>query len=118
MDNICTGIVKHEKANFFTGNSTDEQSWGYIATYGKQTLNDDNLGMAILFKKGDLLEITEDDHSHVLVLKPTNNKITYYFLAAWEKEPEGITKENEFLSWLDEVVQKLNNPVQMHRAAQ
>lgn len=118
LDNICTGIVKHEKANFFTGNSTDEQPWGYIATYGQQTLNDDNLGMAILFKKGDLLEITEDDHSHVIVLKPTNNKITYYFLAAWEKEPEGITQENEFLSWLDETVQKLNNPVQVHPAAQ
>lgn len=113
LDNICTGIVKHENAEFFSKESPDESSWSYIANYGKQSLNDDNLGMAVLYKKGDLIKITEDEHSHVIVLKPANNKITYYFLAAWEQEPGGITNEEEFLGWLDVVTQNLSNPVSL-----
>ncbi len=114
LDNICTGIVKHEKAKFFSKDTADESSWGYIANYGQQSLNNDNLGMAILFKKSELLEITEDEHSHVIVLNPTDKQISYYFLAAWEKEPEGIRNEEEFLGWLDEVVQNLDNPITLN----
>ena len=32
----------------------------------------------------------------ILVLKPDQNKVTYYFSAAWEQEPNGIKTKEEF----------------------
>ena len=99
-DNMCTGIVRLDSTEVL--NPSNSGTWNYYGTYGKQSLNNDKLGMAVLFKNNELLRFSEDKHSHVIVLKPQNDKLTYYFLAAWEKEPEGITtkkqKNNLFLT--------------------
>ncbi|HEY9047872.1 MAG TPA: DUF4861 family protein, partial [Ohtaekwangia sp.] len=42
-DNICTGIVKDKLAKLYTSEG-DAQHWAYLATYGKQSLNNDGLG--------------------------------------------------------------------------
>ena len=110
--NLCTGIVKHESANLLHSQDL-ANGWQYLATYGKQSLADDNLGMAILFHQSSLVELTEDEHNHVIVLKPDHNKVLYYFLAAWEKEPGGITNESEFVTYLQDTVDRLNTPVKM-----
>jgi len=44
-------------------------------------------------------------------LNPENNRITYYFGAAWEKEPNGIKNNNEFVTYIDNTLENLNNPV-------
>ena len=110
--NLCTGIVKHESAKLFHSQDL-EDGWQYLATYGKQSLADDNLGMAILFYTSSLIEITEDEYSHVVVMKPNHNKVNYYFLAAWEKEPGGIINESEFITYLQDTVERLNTPVEI-----
>lgn len=106
--NLCTGIVKHEGAPLFT---KTEGEWGYLATWGVQSLAEDQLGMAVLFRTADSRAITEDTHSHVVVLTPNGNKLTYYFLAAWEQEPGGITSETAFRAYLDQTVRELAQPV-------
>jgi hypothetical protein len=73
----------------------------------------DKVGMAILFHQSSLVELTEDEYNHVIVLKPDHNKVLYYFLAAWEKEPGGITNENEFVTYLQDTVDRLNTPIEM-----
>jgi hypothetical protein len=108
--NLCTGIVKHEGTNLIQS-SQDATGWCYLATYGKQSLADDNLGMAILFKKENLINITEDVNNQVVVLKPENGKLKYYFLGAWEKEPGGIQTEEQFKIYLDEVKKGLDSPL-------
>jgi len=109
-ENLCTGIVKHDSAEII--NSTDESGeWRYLATYGKQTLNNDNLGMAVLYKKSELDKVAEDKHSDVVVLKPADGILTYYYLAAWELEPDGIKDKESFISYLNDTISKLNNPV-------
>lgn len=109
-DNLCTGIVKHDNTKILKG-SKSNNGWNYLATYGKQSLADDNLGMAILYKNSDVMEITEDENSHVTVLKVNEGNLDYYFLAAWEKEPNGIKNGNEFQKYLDVEIEKLNNPL-------
>lgn len=105
--NLCTGIVKLDYAKLL--HSTDPNgNWMYFASYGKQSLAEDKLRMAVLFRKKDLIRITEDEHSHVVILKPENNSLTYYFLAAWEQEPNGIRSEDEFVKYLEEIVLTLN----------
>jgi hypothetical protein len=108
--NLCTGIVKHDSAHVIQ--STDMPGeWQYLATYGKQSLANDKLGMVIFYRNQDRLEKTEDEYSLVIVLKPQNEKLHYYFGAAWEKEPGGITNETDFIIYLNETVSCLNNPI-------
>lgn len=108
--NLCTGIVKHPDANLLSKTGA-ENGWSYLATYGKQSLADDNLGMAVLYKTSDLIEIQEDSNSHVAVLNPAGGKLTYYFLAAWEKEPGGIQSEAQFVQYLEQIVAEMDLPL-------
>ncbi len=108
LDNLCTGIVIDAVASFLY--SENAEGWSYMASYGPQSLAGDNLGMAVLYRSEDLIELTEDAYSKVVVLKPSGNVLTYYFLAAWEKEPDGIRTQEEFLRYLNETISRLNNP--------
>jgi hypothetical protein len=109
-ENLCTGIVKLDSTKLLSSPAASE-GWAYLATYGKQSLANDNLGMAVLYRKNDLIEMSEDQHSHVVVLKPENGRLTYYFLAAWEQEPNGIKTAEEFEAYLNQAVAELNAPL-------
>jgi hypothetical protein len=108
VDNLCTGIVIDINARFIVPDS-QLTGWSYIATYGKQSLAGDNLGMAVFYRTDELIEITEDAFSKVVVLRPSDKKLTYYFMAAWEKELNGIVNEEEFIRNLEETVEMLDN---------
>jgi hypothetical protein len=110
LDNICTGIVKHEMTEKIVQDSV-KGKWTYLATYGKQSLADDYLGMAIFFRSDNLAELSEDEESHVVILKPDSYKLEYYFAAAWENEKDGIKNIDEFREYLETTVIKLNNPL-------
>lgn len=108
LPNLCTGIVKLPNSNFFENKDND---WAYIATWGKQSLAEDHLGLAVIFEKSNMLELTADENSHVVVLSPNNNQLSYYFLGAWEQEPGGIQTQEAFIKYLGEVVSVLSNPL-------
>lgn len=110
VNNFCTGIVKHPEGIFFQ--ETGEE-WGYIATYGRQTLFDDQLGMAIFYQKGQLQKIdTTDTHNHLVVFKPAT-EVTYQLLGAWEKEPNGIQNRSEFETYLSKKLKMLDSPIRI-----
>jgi hypothetical protein len=107
---LCTGIVRLDRTRLlFSKDHRDD--WGYMATYGKQSLADDSLGMAVLYHSSDLIQSVEDVNSHVLVLKSPNAHLTYYLLAAWEKEPQGVQSEEAFTRYLDDSLQRLDTPL-------
>lgn len=108
--NLSTGIVKDEAAKRYTSVG-GENAWGYLATYGKQSLNGDHLGLVVFFRPTDLLEFTEDAHSHVVSLKPQDGVLDYYYGAAWELEPNGIKTAAEFLTYIQETARALANPL-------
>jgi hypothetical protein len=110
VDNICTGIVKLEMAEKILQEGASGK-WTYLATYGEQSLADDNLGMAIFYKSENLVKLAEDEESHVIILKPDNNELEYYFAAAWENEKDGIKNINEFREYLETTITLLNNPL-------
>jgi hypothetical protein len=68
-ENLCTAIVKLENSALLSPPETNT-GWTYLATYGKQSLANDHLGMAVLYRKNDLIGVTGDQHSHVVVLRP------------------------------------------------
>jgi hypothetical protein len=108
--NLCTGIVKLDSTTLHSSPESSD-GWAYLATYGKQSLANDHLGMAVLYRTNDLIEVTADQHSHVVVLKPKNGRLTYYFLGAWEQEPNGIKTAEEFEDYLNQTVAELNAPL-------
>jgi hypothetical protein len=107
--NITTGLAKYDGTEFIRSNS--EGDWSYIALYGKQSLSspDDQLGIAVFFKNKDLIEQSENNINYYVVLKPGPD-VEYYFCAAWDKEPDGITTIEGFTSYLDSTIKILNNP--------
>ncbi|NLT50242.1 MAG: DUF4861 domain-containing protein [Ignavibacteria bacterium] len=112
VQNLSTGLVKNADSQYFEKINTN--GWSYIALYGNQSLNNDSLGIALFFNKNDFIKTAEDEENHILVLKPSNGKLTYYFCAAWEKEPEGIKNKKEFIEYLESVINELNNPVKVN----
>jgi len=113
-ENICTGIVKDKKAVLLSSKG-DASNFGYLATYGKQSLNGDGdeLGLAVFFRAADATEFTEDEFSHIVKLKPASGNIEYYFLATWVLEPNGIKDQPQFETYLKKVASELAYPVKV-----
>jgi len=107
--NLCTGLVKLSDTELIPPPADGKYTW--LATWGLQSLNNDHLGMAVLYPRQDFILQTQDSHSHVVVLKPEGNRLVYYFLAAWELEPGGVTSKEAFTASLNEAVAKLNHPI-------
>ncbi|MGE5859128.1 MAG: DUF4861 domain-containing protein [Ignavibacteria bacterium] len=107
--NIITGLAKDANGEFFA--KKGDKTWSYIAVYGKQSLAEDNLGIALFYNNIEKIDFKETNDSYVVVLKPNSGKIIYYFCAAWEKEPDGIKTKEEFNSYIDKTLEKLDNPI-------
>lgn len=112
INNFCTGLIKSDKAPLKVSDQT--KKFSYIASYGQQSLADDMLGIAVIFPTEQLQTITEDANSHVVVLNPENSKeISYYILAAWEQEPDGIKDEAAFYNYLAHQIDLLSKPAKI-----
>lgn len=111
-DQLCTGIVKDEKAKLQTADATPT-SFAYAATFGPQSLHNDNLGLAVLCAPVYFSGFAEDELSHILKLKSAGGKLDYYLLAAWEKEPGGIKTEEAFFAYVKKVARELAQPVEV-----
>ena len=110
---FATGLAKHANCNLLkpAGNNS---KWEYLGLYGKQSLSGDNLGIAVFYKKSDLLKQTQDKTSYIILLNPNNGKLNYYFAAAWQQEPYGIKNQKEFEDYLNKTLIKLSNPIQIN----
>ncbi|WP_026754670.1 DUF4861 family protein [Sediminibacter sp. Hel_I_10] len=107
IDGIVTGIINHDVS--YTKKESDNKKWGYIATYGVQTLVPDKLGMAVFYEVETAAEVKKGEFDYLVEFKPTTEPIDFYFLGAWEQELNGITNEADFLSYLDEKLKELND---------
>ncbi|WP_456458617.1 DUF4861 family protein [Reichenbachiella sp.] len=108
---FCTGIVKHDAASSFAS-LVGSSGWAYIATYGKQSLADDKLGMAIFYNTKDVKEVVDSSFDHLIVFKPSE-EVSYHLLGAWEQEKNGIKSLEEFQKYLNAKLDALNHPVEI-----
>ncbi|MFC1776049.1 glycoside hydrolase family 88 protein [Pseudomonadota bacterium] len=111
LDNIAIGIVAHPGTELMTGDlDITGEAWSYMASYGAQTLFEDNLGMVVLFKKKDLLKQTRDENSYVLVMKPRGTELQYAFGALWSGQPGGVQSREELEVFLSEELERRTLP--------
>jgi Domain of unknown function (DUF4861) len=106
---FCTGLARHDGCTLLR--SPRRAGWGYIATYGKQALMGDNLGIALFYRVADCVRRTEDSLSQILVLQPRGGRVEYAFAAAWEQEPDGIRDAEAFRRYLDSTARSLGAPI-------
>jgi len=107
LDNLTIGIVAHPGTELVMGDlDITGQAWSYMATFGTQSLFDDNLGMAVLFKKVNLVEQTRDDSSHVLVMRPDGTELSYAFGALWSGREGGVQTREELEAFLAAEVER------------
>lgn len=107
---IATGIFKDENAELTVKNDRNS-IWSYIATFGKQSLNNDMQGLAVFARTKQIKEITGDDLNHILVLTPENGYIEYYFMPTWELDKEPIATKEAFIQCVEDFLNKLNHPL-------
>ncbi len=110
---LATGLAKHEAGRVVSPHSRGSGAWDYLGLYGKMTMNDENLGIAIVYRQADLNSLAEDEISHLVLLRPAAGQLDYYFLAAWDQEPNGITSLDGFQIYLDRVIAELNSPIEV-----
>jgi hypothetical protein len=111
VKNLATGIVKIKDTEYWIRENKNGE-WSYMATWGKQSLNNDMMGLAVFFKTKQLQEITEDELNHVVVLKPENGYAEYYFMPTWELDWDPVVTKEKFMECIGEVLNRLNNPIQ------
>jgi unsaturated rhamnogalacturonyl hydrolase len=110
LPNIAIGVVKHPNTTLLLGSDNISGSaWTYAASWGKQSLssNDSYLGMAVIFRKGDREQQTDDAGSYVTVMNTNGGDLEYYFVAVWDQELDAIKTEAEFKAYLDREVERL-----------
>jgi hypothetical protein len=105
--NVCTGIYIDKNADKIELTLED---WTCIATWGVQSLNNDNLGLCIFAKNADILQNTADKLNYVLVMEPESNIASWLFGAVWELDPSGIKTKEEFIDYLNMQLELLNHP--------
>jgi hypothetical protein len=113
-ENLCTGIARHEQTTLIESSKETTGTWRYLGLYGKQSRAGDNLGIAVFYRASDILQRSDDDVSHIIVLRPHDGRLVYYFAAAWEQEPNGIKTIDEFRSYLDFTILTLDSPIQVN----
>ncbi|MDR1763417.1 MAG: DUF4861 domain-containing protein [Dysgonamonadaceae bacterium] len=107
--NLATGINKDARTEFFYRNEKGEK-WSYIASFGLQSLNKDNQGLAVFVRTAQLKEITSDALNHIVLLQPDKTGYAdYYILPTWELDWQPVVTKDDFIRCIDEVLARLNS---------
>lgn len=112
LDNLAIGLVAHPGTELLMGDlDITGEAWSYMASFGPQTLFEDNLGMVVLFRKKDMVEQTQDENSYVLVMRPRGTELGYAFGALWSGREGGVqTREGLEAFLLAEVERRTLEP--------
>lgn len=110
VDNLATGIIKSKNAELIVKHDKNSK-WSYIATFGKQSLNDDMQGLVVFAPTKQIKEITSDNLNHIIILAPEKGYAEYYFMPTWELDKEPVKTKEDFMRCIDEVMNRLDNPL-------
>jgi hypothetical protein len=120
LDSWASGIVNHissengvellEEGTWKTKDDNKSSAWCYRATYGAQSLNNDNLGMALFYPCANSTLI--DSELNVAVAMQ-HSIAHYYFLAGWEAENTMFATREGFVQYLKQTQLRLNNAIEV-----
>lgn len=109
---LVTGIVKHQQT-LMRSDPQQQGDWHYVATFGPQSYINDALGMAIFYRAEDLQQLDEDQHNHLVIMKPSVKQVQYYLAGYWQQGPDGFSDKAQFKTELERTLTRLNQPLQL-----
>ncbi len=99
------GLPRHEEADAFIQGKKGSTQFAY--TYGLQSEQGEQLGMAVMVPEIYDLDLYRDDpHNHFFMTLPVNNKVQYRYLAAWVKGRLTIFDEVDFVGLIRKYAQE------------
>jgi rhamnogalacturonyl hydrolase YesR len=109
LEEVAVGMVRHPDTVLLRGDmDVPFRTWTYVASFGQQSLFGDALGMAVLFRRMNLLEQTGDDHNYVSLLRPSDDSLQYAFAAFWAGEENGVSTADELRLALEREIERRN----------
>lgn len=96
---LLTGLVKHDGVEVIAS-PPGADGWAYLATYGKQSLAGDGLGIAVFYRPSTTDGGPRDDGNSVFVTFRDPTRIDYAFGAAWVQDQQGVKDATAFKAWL------------------
>ncbi len=109
IEGFCTGLVISKGEEFIDKTVGD---YRLLATFGSFSLNKDRMGLAIIVENNAVSQVFDGNGSHVVIFNP-QNKITYYFMAAWEQDSSKIQSLEDFEALMESELIKLNQPLKI-----
>ncbi len=109
IEGFCTGLVKNVGEEYV---NEVVDNYHIFATYGKFSLNDDKLGLAVIVETPSISQVVDGAGSHVVLFNPSE-EVTYHFMAVWEKGTNPIQSMDSFMALLRQEVLRLNQPLQV-----
>jgi|GEM_PF-2354563 hypothetical protein len=96
---LVAGIVKHAGVHILAY-QPDQPGWSYIATWGRQSLAEDGLGLALFYRSDSVKSGVIDDDQSLFVVFSDPKQIEYRFAAVWEQGQNGVTNAAQFQRYL------------------
>jgi len=112
--NLVAGIVNLKNNKVWTYES--DQMF-VLSSYGKQSENNDNLGMALLVDKkhklgfGKINNTQDISNSHYLEMKIKRKFNRFYFVSGWELSDKNFSNQERFTLSLKTIANEIANPV-------
>ena len=99
-DPFVTGMVVHPGTTV-VADGADQSGWAYFATWGRQSLAKDELGIAVFYRPDSVTSAPANDGNTLFVAFKDAAAIDYAFGIAWTQDLQGIRSLPEFRTWLD-----------------
>lgn len=95
---FATGIVSHLPE--ITPGSAN--GYAYLMNWGEQSYHKEQLGMAVMAEEKYAPKAVEDELSHLLVFENAPEKVSYRFMAVWERDQSGTKDAAAFKAMVEE----------------
>ncbi|MDG2520675.1 glycoside hydrolase family 88 protein [Caulobacter segnis] len=107
---LATGVVKHPGVTVLQ-QAPAPGGWGYVASWGRQSLNDDDLGLVLFYRAEDVAGPALDDGGSLKVVFKARPALRYGFAALWSKDLSGVSTPQAFEAWVKTTAAELSTPV-------
>jgi hypothetical protein len=114
---LVTGIVNLKSTKAMQDNDNNA---AVLSTFAQQSENKDNLGMAIVLNKADLVAFGQtpnagsdvlNTYTVAMKIPPAKQKVTYRFYSCWEHSDPAFATEGRFKKYLSQETKAYNSPV-------
>ena len=109
---VAAGIV-HHKDMMVLKSGKAAGDWGYIASWGQQSLAGDNLGIVLFFPEKAVATRFNDDGQTLFVTFKDPSKVRYAFAETWMQDASGVRDLDGFKAYIATTLDGLNHPVRV-----